>query len=122
MAQAEAECSSLRWGDFKPRLADAVVAHLEPFQRRYAELMLPGPQGGHELLDEVLADGAEAAAAVADATLWDVRDAMGFVPPRRSMVRRGMLEARNGGSSSAAAGAAAKAPAAAVVEKQPAAV
>ena len=88
VAQAEAECSGLRWGDFKPRLADAVVAHLEPFQRRYAELMAPGPQGGHELLDEVLAEGAEAAAAVADATLWDVRDAMGFVHPRRDMVRR----------------------------------
>jgi tryptophanyl-tRNA synthetase len=88
VAQAEAECSALRWGDFKPRLADAVVAHLEPFQKRYAELMAPGPQGGHELLDEVLAEGAEAAARVADATLWDVRDAMGFVHPRRDMVRR----------------------------------
>jgi tryptophanyl-tRNA synthetase len=114
VAQAEAECSSLRWGDFKPRLADAVVSHLEPFQRRYTELMLPGPQGGHELLDEVLAEGAEAAAAVADATLWDVRDAMGFVAPRRDLVRRA---ARPGAAPAAAAavGAEKKQPAAAAV-------
>ena len=29
---------SLRWGDFKPRLADALVAHLQPIQARYAEV------------------------------------------------------------------------------------
>ena len=34
-----AECSTLRWGDFKPRLADALVAHLQPIQVR-------GEQGG----------------------------------------------------------------------------
>jgi len=87
VAQAEAECAALRWGDFKPRLADAVVAHLEPFQRRYSQLMEP-KGGGVEMLDEALAAGAEAASAVADATLWDVRDAMGFVAPRRDLVRR----------------------------------
>ena len=34
-----ADVGSMRWGDFKPRLADALVAHLEPIQRRYAEVM-----------------------------------------------------------------------------------
>jgi tryptophanyl-tRNA synthetase len=34
-----AEVGSMRWGDFKPRLADALVAHLEPIQQRYHEVM-----------------------------------------------------------------------------------
>ncbi len=34
-----AECSALRWGDFKPRLADALIAHLEPIQTKYNHLM-----------------------------------------------------------------------------------
>lgn len=45
-----AEVSGMRWGDFKPRLADALVAHLEPIQARYAEVM--GDQGA---LDAILA-------------------------------------------------------------------
>merc|ERR1719261_616152 len=31
-----AEVGDLSWGGFKPRLADAVVAHLEPIQLKYA--------------------------------------------------------------------------------------
>ena len=29
------EVSSMRWGQFKSTLADAVVAHLQPIQERY---------------------------------------------------------------------------------------
>jgi tryptophanyl-tRNA synthetase len=73
-----ADVAGLRWGEFKPRLGEAVVAHLEPIQRRYAEVMEdPGA------LDTVLAAGAEAAAAEANATLDNVRQAMGFVNARR---------------------------------------
>lgn len=32
MQEVLAECGSLSWGQFKPLLADAVVAHLEPIQ------------------------------------------------------------------------------------------
>lgn len=28
----------MKWGSFKPLLADAVVAHLEPIQRKYDEV------------------------------------------------------------------------------------
>lgn len=66
----------MRWGAFKPLLADALVAHLEPIQARYNEAV-----GDPAYLDGVLARGAEAAAEVADRTLADVRDAMGFVAP-----------------------------------------
>jgi tryptophanyl-tRNA synthetase len=82
---AAADVAGLSWGDFKPRLADAVVAHLAPLQAAYAGFAAD-PAG----LDAVLGAGAEKAGAVAEATLADVRQAMGFVarpsarPPRKA--------------------------------------
>ena len=75
---AAADVAGLSWGAFKPRLADAVVAHLAPLQAAYAGFA-SDPAG----LDAVLGAGAEKAGAVAEATLADVRQAMGFVarPP-----------------------------------------
>jgi len=70
----EAEVAGMRWGEFKPRLADAVVEHLTPIQRKYTEVM-----GDQALLDAILAEGAAAAAEEANATLINVRQAMGFV-------------------------------------------
>ena len=75
---AAADAASLSWGEFKPRLADAVVEHLRPVQTAHAAIMAdPGA------LDAVLAAGAAKAGAVANATLADARSAMGFVPPLR---------------------------------------
>ena len=45
-----ADVGDMRWGDFKPRLADAMVAHLQPIQQRYGEVM--GDEGA---LDAILA-------------------------------------------------------------------
>ena len=36
--EVQAECSGMRWGQFKPLLADALVAHLAPLQARYNEV------------------------------------------------------------------------------------
>ena len=69
-----AECSSMRWGEFKPVLAEALVEHMRPIQTRYAEIM-----DDRSSLDAILARGAANASEVADATLADVRDAMGFL-------------------------------------------
>ena len=33
------EVGSLRWGNFKPRLADALVEHLAPIRSNYTEIM-----------------------------------------------------------------------------------
>ena len=33
------EVKDMRWGQFKSVLADAVVAHLEPIQQRYHEVI-----------------------------------------------------------------------------------
>jgi len=64
------------WGTFKPILADALVAHLEPLQQRYNELLTDT-----EYLEKVLADGAEAAEAVAEGTCTSAKRAMGFTMP-----------------------------------------
>ena len=69
-----AECASMRWGDFKPVLTDAVIEHLSPIQSRYKLIM---DEPGY--LDGVLKRGGERANEVANMTLRDVRDAMGFV-------------------------------------------
>ncbi|CAL8465216.1 g4751 [Coccomyxa elongata] len=76
-AAAEEVCD-LSWGEFKPRLADAVVAHLEPLQQRYNLIM-----EDKSYLDEVLAKGAGDAEEAANRTLNNVRQAMGFQPRPR---------------------------------------
>lgn len=71
---AAAECSAMGWGQFKPLLADATVAALEPIQRRYQDLMTDRGQ-----LLTVLETGRERAGAVADASVQRVRTALGFL-------------------------------------------
>ena len=71
--EAAADVASCSWGEFKPRLADAVVEHLRPLQAAYAGFAAD-PAG----LDALLGAGADRAGAVAEATLADVRQAMGF--------------------------------------------
>ena len=67
------ECADMGWGQFKPLLADAAVAALEPIQARHKELMADRVE-----LDRVLAKGRDQAESVANASLERVRDALGF--------------------------------------------
>ncbi|KAE9609128.1 putative tryptophan--tRNA ligase [Lupinus albus] len=67
------ECQNMNWGTFKALLTDALIDHLHPIQVRYEEIM---SDSGY--LDEVLADGAKTATEIADATLHNVYQAMGF--------------------------------------------
>ncbi|XP_045799401.1 tryptophan--tRNA ligase, chloroplastic/mitochondrial [Trifolium pratense] len=67
------ECENMNWGTFKPLLTDALIDHLHPIQVRYEELM---SDSGY--LDKVLEDGARKAADIADATVHNVYQAMGF--------------------------------------------
>lgn len=69
------EVGDMSWGQFKPTLADAVVAHLEPMQKRYAEV-----RADEDYLNGVLRDGADAADEIASKTLKSARAAMGFTP------------------------------------------
>ncbi|CAG9460757.1 unnamed protein product [Pedinophyceae sp. YPF-701] len=74
-----AECGAMRWGQFKPTLADALVAHLEPIQKKYAEV-----REDPAYLDEVLRRGEEAANETASRTMYNAYQAMGFEPRRRT--------------------------------------
>ncbi|KAK6116838.1 hypothetical protein DH2020_049404 [Rehmannia glutinosa] len=68
------ECLDMNWGTFKPLLTDAVIDHLHPIQVRYAEIM-----SDTTYLDNILAEGASKATSIADVTLNNVYQAMGFL-------------------------------------------
>jgi tryptophanyl-tRNA synthetase len=75
-AAVEEEMRSARgYGDLKAAAAQAVVEMLAPLQERYADL-----RGDEQRLEEILAEGAEKARAMARVTLADVRAAMGVGP------------------------------------------
>lgn len=67
------EVKDMTWGEFKPLLADAIINHLEPIQKRYKEV-----REDEEYLMGVLADGADSANEIASKTLNSARVAMGF--------------------------------------------
>ena len=71
------EVGGMKWGDFKPRLADAIVDHLGPIQRRYAEV-----RSDEGYLRDVLREGADAADEIAGRTLKAAKVAMGFSIPK----------------------------------------
>ena len=68
------ECIEMGWGQFKPLLAEATIAALEPIQERYRLLMDDRAQ-----LEKVLQQGRERASSVADSTVMRTREAMGFL-------------------------------------------
>lgn len=65
------------YGDLKAAAFQAVDEELAPLRARYAEL-----RPDEHALEAALAEGAERARALAEATLVDVRDAMGVGVPR----------------------------------------
>ena len=65
-----------RYGDLKKGVAEAVVAGLEPIQKRYQEIM---SERGY--LARVLADGAERITPIANQTIEKVKKAMGLYTP-----------------------------------------
>jgi tryptophanyl-tRNA synthetase len=76
IASLESEFAGQGYGHFKSAVADAVVAFAEPFSRRMAELMADPAE-----IDRVLACGADRARPVAEATVREVYERVGFVPP-----------------------------------------
>jgi len=75
----EGEMASARgYGDLKAAVAAAVVSYLAPVRERYEGLRAEEPA-----LEEILAEGAARARAIAADTLADVRERMGVGGPRR---------------------------------------
>ncbi|TXG61977.1 hypothetical protein EZV62_013340 [Acer yangbiense] len=68
------ECQDMNWGTFKIILTDALIDHLIPIQVRYEEII-----SDSAYLDRVLKEGATKATDIADATLNNVYQAMGFL-------------------------------------------
>jgi tryptophanyl-tRNA synthetase len=66
------------YGVFKPALADALIAVVEPIRTRFEEYV-ENPDGV-SYLREVITVGAERANAIAAQTVLEVRDLMGFTP------------------------------------------
>lgn len=71
----EARYGDSGYGRFKADLAEALVAHLDPLQRRYRELY-----AAPDHLQGVLAEGASSAATLAAATMHQVRERLGLLP------------------------------------------
>lgn len=65
--------AGMRYGDFKKRVADAVIARLDPIQQRYRELAAEPLY-----LDRVLAQGRERVLPLAEATICKAKRAMGL--------------------------------------------
>ncbi len=74
----EASFEGRGYGDLKAEVADVVLDTLTPLRERTRELLDDRTE-----LERVLADGAERAGAVAEATLRDVYDRVGFLPGSR---------------------------------------
>ena len=77
MESIETEFAGKGYGDLKGAVADAVVALTEPMQARTKELLSDSAE-----LDRLLALGAEKASELAEQTLADVYQKLGFIPRR----------------------------------------
>ena len=77
MESIETEFAGKGYGDLKGAVADAVVALTEPIQARTKELLSDSAE-----LDRLLALGAEKASEIAEQTLADVYQKLGFIPRR----------------------------------------
>ena len=76
MEETEAEFEGKGYGVFKSAVADAVVAALEPIQKRYAELT-----ANRDYLEDVYRSGAQIAERTAFKTIAKVYRKVGFIQP-----------------------------------------
>ena len=76
IAGSEKEFAGVGYGTFKTAVGEAVVAELEPVQKRVKEL-----EANKDYLDAIIKSGAEKASRLADRTLTKVQKKVGF-PPR----------------------------------------
>ncbi|HTS62366.1 MAG TPA: tryptophan--tRNA ligase [Candidatus Acidoferrales bacterium] len=71
--QARAHFTGMRYGDLKKQVAEMVIAHLEPFQRRYREIT-----ADPAYLAGILREGAERVEPIANDTVRTVKQRMGL--------------------------------------------
>jgi tryptophanyl-tRNA synthetase len=68
--------AGLRYGDFKKRVAEAVISRLEPIQARYREIT-----ADKSYIDDVLREGKQRVMPIAEDTVRTVKRAMGLYVP-----------------------------------------
>jgi tryptophanyl-tRNA synthetase len=71
--QMKAQFSGIRYGDLKKRVAEMVIAHLEPLQQRYRDIT-----ADPAYLEGILREGAERVAPIANDTVNTVKQRMGL--------------------------------------------
>ena len=69
----KAKFAGMRYGDLKKTVAEMVIAHLEPLQARYREIV-----SDPTYLDGILADGAARVSPIANSTVNLVKSRMGL--------------------------------------------
>jgi tryptophanyl-tRNA synthetase len=69
--------AGMRYGDLKKQVAEMVISHLEPFQKRYHQIV---SEEGY--LDSILKKGQERVAPIADSTVELVKQRMGLYTGR----------------------------------------
>ena len=74
MEEIEKEFENSGYGDFKTKVAETVVAKLEPIQKRYKELL-----ENKEYLEKIYTDGANRARKLASKTLDEVKERIGIL-------------------------------------------
>jgi len=74
--QVRAHFAGMRYGDLKKQVAEAVVAELEPIQKRYRQIM---DETGY--IARVLEEGAQRIIPIANDTVRKVKKAMGLYTP-----------------------------------------
>jgi tryptophanyl-tRNA synthetase len=67
------QVAGMRYGDFKKRIAEAVIARLEPIQQRYREVT-----SDPSYIPEILACGRDRVLPIAEDTLGKTKAAMGL--------------------------------------------
>lgn len=75
ISETEAHFANEGYGTFKKEIAEAVITVLEPIQQRFHDIV------NSDELTQILRDGAERAAAVANQTLQTAKQNMGFLMP-----------------------------------------
>ncbi len=74
VAEVEAEFDSKGYGDFKLKVAEAVIEHLRPVRERYEDL-----RKNKDYIEKVYSEGAQRAAYIAQKTLSKVHRRIGYV-------------------------------------------
>ena len=68
----QAHFEGMRYGDLKKQVAEAVVSHLEPIQRKFQEIT-----SDPDYVPRILREGAERVTPIANDTVRKVKQAMG---------------------------------------------